>query len=134
MRSRGFKPSPVDRCVYVHRSKKVIVTSHVDDCLILGDAEYARAARKAIGTMYNVRDNGFPKLFLGVEMSRTAEYIEITNTKMIDALMARFAITPKMTTTPMPADTMLTADDHAATRPDSTEFRQMVGSINFIAG
>ena len=103
------------------------VPTHVDDCLILGDAEYARATRKTIASVYNVRDSGFPSLFLGVEMRRTADFIELTNTKMIDALIARFDITPKMTTTPMPADTMLTADDHADTRPDSTQFRQMVG-------
>ena len=116
------------------RRRKVFVSTHVDDCMILGEHEYARQATKAIKSMYTVRDNGFPDVFLGVEYKRTKEYIEICNTAMIDALMKRFRIASKLVTSPMPADTQLTAEDHSATRPDSTEYRQMVGSINFIAG
>ena len=67
----------------------------------MGEPEYAEAARKAIARLYTVRDNGFPSIFLGVEMRRTSQYVELTNTKMIDNLMQKFDIVPKLVTSPM---------------------------------
>ena len=60
LRVKGFKPSTVDKCLYIHRTRKVFILTHVDDCLIISDPEYTEAAVQAIKSDYEIRDCGFP--------------------------------------------------------------------------
>ena len=71
--------------------------------------------------------------YLGMQMKRTDEYLEITSNTFIESLLPRFNINPRFVPTPLSPGVQLTAFDLADTKPDSTLYRQIVGCINFIA-
>ena len=39
LRSKRFKPNKVNRCLYIHSSKKIFILTHVDDCMAVGNPE-----------------------------------------------------------------------------------------------
>ena len=133
MRSIHFKPSAVDPCLYVHSSKQVFVCSYVDDCCVIGDTSLVPEAVSKIKLQYKIRDLGFPANFLGMQLTRTPDYLEVSCQKFCESLLDRFKIASKLVTTPLPSTSILTSFDHSDTKPCSSRYRQMVGCINFAA-
>ena len=58
LRTIGYKPSPVDPCLYVHRSRQCFIATHVDDCIAFGTEEYVSATIAAVKSIYSIRDLG----------------------------------------------------------------------------
>ena len=110
-----------------------VIATHVDDCIAFGEEEYVSATISAVKSIYSIRDLGFPGNMLGKQLRRTPEFIELTCPKLIDAMMARFAITPAFTPTPLPSDAPLTSFSLSDKAPDHSRYRQMLGCLNFIA-
>ena len=133
MRSVDFKPSKVDPCLYVHKSRQLLLLSYVDDCVLLGAQGFVDAAFARISADYSVRDLGFPADLLGMQLERSGKLLTIRCERMIDNMLTRFNIAPKLVTTPMASDAMLSGHDFADSKPDSTLYRQQVGCINWIA-
>ena len=71
MRGLDFKPSKVDPCLYVHKTRRVFLLSYVDDCVLLGEHDMVHAAFTQISSDYSVRDLGFPRDLLGMQLERT---------------------------------------------------------------
>jgi transposase InsO family protein len=133
MRSKHFKPSPADPCLYVHSSKRLFLCTHVDDCLLIGDNSLLPTALSHITQQYQIRDLGFPRNLLGLQLTRTPDHLTLTCETFCASLLRRFDIPPKDVTTPLPSTTHLVSFDASDTKPDSSRYRQMVGCINFAA-
>ena len=119
--------------MYVHKSKRVVLLSYVDDCYLVGDTERVTACLNTIKKEYSLRDLGMPADILGLQLRRTPDYLELTCSKFAGSLLQRFNLPAATVTTPMLPHTTLTANDSADTKPDSRLYRQYVGCINFAA-
>ena len=81
---------------------------------------------------YKIRDYGEPRSFIGMEISRSKHTITLTQSEYIRQMAARFGMLEcNYVATPMDANSHLTVDDQAATRPDPALYRSMVGSLMY---
>jgi hypothetical protein len=133
--SQGFSPSKSDACLYYNSTKTVYLAVYVDDILVVSSTE--SASDSFVATMksrFIITDCGVPKTFLGIQIDydRRRGILSLKQTNMIESLMRRYSLTPKHVSTPMDADTKLTAQDDAEKKPDPSLYRSKVGSCMYI--
>jgi hypothetical protein len=134
--SQGLSPTVSDPCLYTNSSHNLFVGTWVDDLLIIGNDNEIRRFMHNLSNRFGqdgVKDLGQPTDFLGIQLSITPTTVKLSQPKMIERLLRRFNHTPKIRSSPMPHDTQLTSVDHASTKPDHTEYRSLVGGLNYIA-
>jgi hypothetical protein len=108
---------------------------YVDDLLVVSPTE--SQAKHFIDTAkqrFIVTDLGVPSSFLGIQIHRDSarRKLALVQTSMIEGLMRRYNLIPKVVTTPMDYDSKLVAADDADTKPDPSVFRSKVGSVMYI--
>eukprot|EP00971_Amphidinium_carterae_P287948 5716097-Amphidinium_carterae.2 len=73
-RAGGFEQSTAEKCLFIHRSLKVVVTVHVDDPIVAGTSEGIRMFFQLVGSELKVKENPAwsreAQVFLGANFSR----------------------------------------------------------------
>ena len=56
----------------------LVIMTHVDDCMAVRDPEIMSKVADMIKSQYSIQDLGFPANYLGLQLTRTPEYLELT--------------------------------------------------------
>eukprot|EP00971_Amphidinium_carterae_P141433 2802416-Amphidinium_carterae.1 len=57
LRAGGFEQSTAEKCLFIHRRLKVVVTAHVDDPIVAGTNKGIWMFFRLVGTGLKVREN-----------------------------------------------------------------------------
>lgn len=111
----------------------LIVSIYVDDLIFTGsDKEMMENFKSAMKEEFDMTDLGRMKYFLGVEVIQNIEGIFISQRKYIQEILLKFGMSnSNATKTPMVPGCKLTKDE-AGTRVDSTQYKQMIGSLMYL--
>ena len=144
--SWGFQRMSNEWCVYrrVSPTGSTIFALHVDDILVASSspAETARF-RSDLKSCWEISDLGPAKFALGISITRdtAAKTISISQTAFIDRLLEKFHQTDAHPCdTPMVSGLQLSRPDKSVTPPPHivewvkrTPYRELVGSLNYLA-
>ena len=146
VKSWGFERMKNEWCVYrrVSPAGTTIFAVHVDDilCASSSQAELDRF-RNDLLSCWEISDLGPAKFALGIAISRdlTSKTISLSQSAYIDRMLERFNMTDAHPCdTPMVAglqllrpDSSLPVDPHITTWMQRTPYRELVGSLNYLA-
>ncbi len=142
MRSQGCLPQDADPCLYVRSNElgRLYVLWWVDAAIIIGDGpavqQFRKAINKAEGGQFKVRDYGEPTAFLGLEIerNRAARSLLLHQQQYIRSMVERYDIdVTHPVPTPFALGVKLPAYDPEMATVDSTEYRSIVGSLQYAA-
>ena len=112
-----------------------IILVYVDDMAIFGSFEHIQAAKDFIGSRYKYTDLGEIENFLGLHITRdrSRKTISIDQSQYIQWVLNRFKMTTaRPTYTPLPSDTVLTANpEKGADASLTSRYQQLVGSLMY---
>ena len=132
MLEHGLTPSKHEPCLFFRGTTqdKVYVMVHVDDSLIVGARAAVDAAKADMAAMFEVKDLGSAKHFLGLAISRRTDGgYSVTQPSYVENLMLSFGMSKcKPTATPMVAGLKLSKDSGTQFPPDNM-YSALVGSL-----
>ena len=130
--SVGFKQSKVDPCLFYKGN--VLFILYVDDAVCLTpkeeDAKQVFKDLKAKG--YVLTDEGPLLAFLGLQVKKEADGIELTQPAFIERIIEQVGLKDeRMHDTP--ADTILGRDEEGQERKTDFHYRSVIGQLNYLA-
>lgn len=132
----GFTNSLGDASLFVLNKDSVLtyILVYVDDIVVTGsNAEVVERTIKTLSDRFSLKDHGELSYFLGMEATRTKAGLSLTQTKYITDLLVRHKMADaKPVSTPMASTCSLTAS-HGVKLPDSTTYRTLVGSLQYLS-
>lgn len=133
LESIGFKASPHDPALFVHAKKKLYITTHVDDFMIVSEnTQDATQALEDLKSRFEIKEVPKFKRYLGMNIRTTSTGIELSQEDYIDELVNSFGLYDAYPTK-SPLDPGTIIDD----APDSTinirEFQRGTGSLQYLA-
>jgi hypothetical protein len=135
-REKGFQVADSDPCLYVNKlgGSLVLMVVHVDDFLLVAPKPAMVAAEAAIGSLFEMKDLGCAKCFLGLEIQRDrrAKRLWLGQTGFIQGALQTFGMTdcnPRVA--PMDAGTQLTMEGEPL-GPD-VPYRALIGTLLYIS-
>jgi len=142
----GFERIPSDWCVYHHDTETgtIIFAVHVDDIFsIVNPPEENAHFKEELHSKWKITDLGPAKFALGIAIEHDHEKhtISLSQTAFIDHLIEQFnLLDAHPTDTPMVQGLQIQCPDKSlplapdlATWIDATPYRELVGSLNYIA-
>lgn len=121
----GFEQSKHDVCLYIKDNTWLLI--FVDDILILGEGEEIIAKLKK---EFNIKDLGEIKNYLGLEITKRKDRLQITQKEMIQKLLIKFNMQEcKGVNTPL--ETNFNADIDAPII--DVPFKELIGSLLYIS-
>ncbi len=139
----GFKVAIHDECLFIHQTRQLYVTSHIDDLRVYGakaDIEWFRAQ---IGAKFAIKqcDTG---AYLGMKIDRFPDRFELHQQPYIEDILQRFSAYVKLgrISSPMKASNAKAdinafgvASSTAEPPPnvDTQKYQQIVGKIMYLA-
>jgi len=137
---QGFVQSQQDECLWTLTAGESVIhiLYHVDDSLVVSNDEVLRdVVMTALGKRLKLRDEGPPKLFLGVTITRNEDgSFNLDNRHYIEKIARRFNIDEdaKPVLTPAIYNHIFTDDDLPKTAEEKKEaaqlpFQALVGSL-----
>jgi hypothetical protein len=136
LESQGLHTTSADACLYVNAQRTLFIGTWVDDLCIVGDQAAINTLMQGLRQRFGddgVKDLGRPNDFLGMQLTWSNDSVKLSQPRLIERMLRRFDRTPAYRSSPMPEDCRLTSVDHADTKPDHTEYRSLVGSLNYVA-
>lgn len=132
----GFKNSLSDTSLFIlkHNGKFVYVLVYVDDILVTGsDNNLVQQVIAALSNRFSIKDMGNLSYFLGIETIRTPQGLHLRQQKYItDLLVKANMLHAKPVATPLPTHPKLSLNS-GSPLPDPREYRQLVGSLQYLA-
>ena len=137
LRAHGFVPSTADTSLFLLQKPEVTMylLVYVDDIILVSSSQYAADALVcSLGADFAVKDLGKLHYFLGVEVTSRATGLVLTQKKYSLELLQRAGMLKcKPTTTPMSSTDKITAVDGELLSPaDATEYRSIVGGLQYL--
>ncbi|KAL2232264.1 UNVERIFIED_CONTAM: Retrovirus-related Pol polyprotein from transposon RE1 [Sesamum indicum] len=131
----GFIQSLNDYCLFVKGSNSslVIVLVYVDDLLITGPSESLIAeVKKFLDDAFSIKDLGYAKYFLGLEIARSPAGTWITQHKYVRDLLADTGLDQcKPAPTPLPLGLKLCSQSSPKLE-DPAPYRKLVGRLLYL--
>jgi len=132
----GFQNSLADTSLFIlQRGKEfVYLLVYVDDILIMGSHKGSiQQVLDALAARFSIKDPEDLNYFLGLEDHRTSKGLHLSQRKYILDLLQRYnMINAKPVGTPMASSPKLTLMS-GITLSDPTEYRKLVGSLQYLA-
>lgn len=132
----GFVNSVSDTSLFIlqHGKSIIYMLVYVDDILITGnDTALLQRTLDALAQRFSVKEHEELHYFLGIEAKRVPQGLHLSQQRYILDLLAQTnMLTAKPVTTPMAPSPKLSL--HSGTKlPDPTEYRRIVGSLQYLA-
>ena len=129
----GFRISPTDSCVLVHKHSDCKLIIVVDDIIVCTNDEQLRATvEKRLDEQFKIKAFGDVKSYVGLEIEYKANSIVLHQKPYIMKLLERFGMQsckPAKT----PAAVTQSQDKHLELpAPEGTPYRQLVGSLLYL--
>jgi Reverse transcriptase (RNA-dependent DNA polymerase) len=136
----GFVASLADASLFVKTqddNNDVYLMVYVDDILITSkNVTTVQAVKKELGDIFNVRDLGEAKFFLGMEIVRDQEQgiVKLSQERAIVNLLRKFNMQDaKIKTTPISVTTRLSKGDGEEVDKIRVPYVELVGSLLYLA-
>lgn len=135
----GFKASEADAGLFILKqdSYKVYLLVYVDDMLIASkELTGVEHVKKTVGSIFNVRDLGEAKFFLGMEISRDQKLgtIKLSQTKLTADIVSRYGMSgSKSRNTPISLGTCLSKQGSQQLDKSTFPYTELVGSLLYLA-
>ena len=112
---------------------KVLISLYVDDLTITGNAEkLIDEFKEQMSQVFEMKDLGELHYCLGLEVWKNAGQTFVCQSKYVKDVLKRFKMDQcKSSTVPMQQNVKLSCDD-GSKEVNSTMYRQMVGSLNYL--
>lgn len=131
MERKGFTRSKHDFCLYFSKEISVILLIYVDDILITGVKDNIETIVQGLKEEFEVKDFGFPKTFLGMEIEKLENGIKIKQKRQINKMLEKFGMKEcKGVTTPIVKGYQLDQSEPVTTE---VPYRQLIGALMFVA-
>lgn len=132
MKTSKFSQSTADPCLFIlhHNNEMVIVALYVDDLVITGDENLITWTKSILAKKFDMKDLGDIKYILGIQVSRDANGIYLSQSTFITKTLEKFSMSdckPNVTPAIMPVM------DQSELLPDGNQYMQAVGSLNYLA-
>ncbi|XP_026399320.1 uncharacterized protein LOC113295180 [Papaver somniferum] len=131
----GFTQSPYDSAMFVRTTGKgmVLLLLYVDDMVITSsDLEGIQALKSHLHSFFEMKDLGFLRYFIGVEVDKFSDGYFISQVKYASDILHRAGLTDsKIAETPLELNVKLNPLEGKAL-PNPTLYRQLVGSLNYL--
>eukprot|EP00253_Pinus_taeda_P015412 PITA_15412 len=125
-----------DATLFVKKVGKTIVylVVYVDDILMTWKNEsYIASIKKELRKSFEMTDLGYVDYYLGIEVTQHPKSIFLSQKKYIGDMLNRFGMTEcNPLTTPIEQNLKLTSIEGKEFE-DATKYRQLVGSLNYLA-
>ncbi|KAK9074377.1 hypothetical protein SSX86_006975 [Deinandra increscens subsp. villosa] len=132
----GFLKSHADASLFIYNRQGVhcYFLVYVDDIIVTSNSDaFIDQFVNRISSRFSLKDLGTPSHFLGVELIHTPQGLFLSQHRHIQDLLERHHMDgAKPVLTPLCSSQALTLDDGSAT-VDSTPYRQLVGSLQYLA-
>ncbi|KAG7548771.1 Reverse transcriptase RNA-dependent DNA polymerase [Arabidopsis suecica] len=133
----GFTNSVADTSLFILHKAGIIlfVLVYVDDIVVTGNSPtHVQVFINLLAARFSLKDMGALSYFLGIEVSRTAAGLTLTQTKYINDLLHRTnMVATKPVSTPMIDHPMPTATDSSGSLlADPSEYRSVIGSLQYL--
>ena len=103
---------------------------YVDDILLTGCSERMDKVIESLKKEFNAKDMGDVTNYLGIEVKRSSETLQLTQTKLINKILEEFKMTDcNGTSTPMETTLQITEGEPIIQVP----YRKLIGSLMYIA-
>jgi histone deacetylase 1/2 len=137
LRTHGFVPSTADTSLFLFQRPQLTVylLVYVDDIIVISSSESATDRLvTALGADFAVKDLGKLHYFLGLEVTHCDAGLTLTQQKYsLDLLRRSGMLKCKTATTPMSATDRLSAlDGDLLSSDDATEYRSLVGGLQYL--
>jgi hypothetical protein len=139
----GYLQSHADPCLFFKKDKDnlILIGVCVDDCLIAYDnslTENVLSLIARIGSKYSLKDLGEPQLFLGINITRTPDYIHLNQHQYAVEVLNRFHMDDcKPWNIPMSPrinfNSLLATTDSDREKMRSKNYRSLIGSLQYLA-
>jgi len=135
----GFKASEADAGLFIleQDSYKVYLLVYVDDMLIASkELSGVEHVKKTVGSIFNVRDLGEAKFFLGMEISRDQELgtVKLSQHKLTADILSRYGMSDsKSRSTPISTGTCLSKQGSKELDKSRFPYTELVGSLLYLA-
>ena len=143
MKLIGYKPVEKDSCLYVDEDHKLYMFLHVDDLLMTAEANSGKIeeAKELLQTRFDFREDGFPELFLGIQIQQTDNgAIFIHQARYIQKVLERFGeLEGKIARTPMELGAANRMIEYMQQDQERTEedrmlpYREFIGAMMWLA-
>ncbi|KAL9300604.1 putative RNA-directed DNA polymerase [Arabidopsis thaliana] len=134
--SVGFTNSIADTSLFILKkgTSYVYMLIYVDDILVTGsDNGLIQQTLMALANRFSVKDHEELSYFLGIEAKRVSSGLHLSQRRYILDLLARHnMLHAKPIATPMATTPKLTLNS-GTKLPDATEYRRVVGSLQYLA-
>lgn len=128
---KGFRRSQHDVCLYIGETINVWMLIYVDDIILTGLDEDIEKVVKYLKKEFQVKDFGFPKSFLGMEIRKAKDGLKITQQKQIEKMLTKFNMTEcKTSATPLTKGYQMDESEEVVT---DLPYRQLIGSLMFVS-
>ena len=137
LRAHGFIPSTADTSLFILQRPEVTmyILVYVDDIILVSSSVTAADRLVAsLGAIFVVKDLGRLHYFLGLEVLHSDSGLTLTQQKYSQDLLRRAGMMQcKTATTPMSSTDKLSAfDGDLLSSEDATEYRNMVGGLQYL--
>lgn len=134
----GLLPSKADPAMFIRNDNRGVVYAlvYVDDTIVASEKlEVVEAVKTDIGRCFKVRDLGEARVFLGMHIEWDGKGgIVLSQRKYVDQLLQRYQMEgTKPRSTPLPAGYKYSVEDESEVLSNATEFRSLVGGLNYLA-
>ncbi|KAG7530454.1 Reverse transcriptase RNA-dependent DNA polymerase, partial [Arabidopsis thaliana x Arabidopsis arenosa] len=135
---RGFKKSEADNTLFTLPSKEgiVVILVYVDDIIISGNDKVGIQETKAfLKSVFDIKDLGELKYFLGIEVCRSKEGLFLSQRKYtLDLLSQVGKLGAKPAKTPLEDDYKANRKGELDNKPfeDVTQYRRLVGKLIYL--
>jgi hypothetical protein len=135
LESRGFVPSKIDPCMFVH--KKMICLVYVDDCLFFGkDGKDIDSMIKSLKTSFDLNEEDNVAGFLGIKLNyRDDGSIQLQQEGLTERIIAALGLeeaTSRTADTPTLA-TPLGSDKNGEPLGEAFNYRSVVGMMLYLS-
>ncbi|CAM8886635.1 unnamed protein product [Rhodiola kirilowii] len=135
---RGFKRSKADHTLFNLSGPKgrVVILVYVDDIIITGsDKARINATKAFLKTVFDIKDLGKLKYFLGIEVCQSKEGLFLSQRKYtLDLLCEAGKLGAKPANTPLEEGYKVSREGEIEDRPfeDFKQYRRMVGKLIYL--
>jgi len=131
----GFHRCPCNQSLFTHRqgSDIIMLLIYVDDILITGSSPSSiRSFISHLSAAFHMKDLGDAHFFLGLQITRNESTITVTQTRYLLSLLQKFELAgAKPVSTHIASSTSLTVGE-GTLLSDSTYYRRLVGSLQYL--
>jgi hypothetical protein len=134
LEGRGFKASTIDPCLFIRDD--CIIVLYTDDCLCFSpkDDVVPQLIEDLRRDGFLLKDEGAINDFLGVNIKRHDDSIEMTQTGLIDQILSDLGLDHENTTRKYtPATSVLHPESDGQERKEKWNYRSVIGKMSFLA-